>query len=98
MKIQMIIFVFIFLLFSCKKEEDNYICTNTINIPKEEDQFVDFDTYFKLYQVVKLETNPNCLINNIDKIYIHRRRIYILDITQSSIFLFKILTIYYKQI
>ena len=78
----------VILLLSCSNEEDKYSCESTIHIPKQMNNIGDFDNYFKYYEFVKLETKPNCLIYNIDKLYILKNNIYILDEKQNSILTF----------
>ncbi len=83
MKINDIIFLLLFFLMSCNeplKENKNSSNTN-YNIKINPDKAIDIkisDIYDSIY-MVPLETNKNCLIEHIEKLFIVKKNIIILD-------------------
>jgi len=92
MKTNTFLFIILFATFSCKNDkkliELEGKAQHIIKIPllsaikkeKQEKLSAIIDSSF----VVKLETNKNCLINNIDKMIVYEDKIYILDKKKSN--------------
>jgi len=77
-------FLFIGILFSCTKKSDKL--ENIINIKKTTPVSI-FDLS-KSVDVIKLETNNDCLIESISDVVFYNNRFYILDIRQQGLFCF----------
>lgn len=69
------------------KEKDNTIIKE-INCNLDYYEDIDFHTLIDSVEYIKLETNPNSLIDNIAKIVYYDNRFYILTDSQNSIFEF----------
>ena len=82
----------LFMICACKEEKFDYgIPLNTISFDFEKDKgdFSDLLNLIDSIQVVKLETNENCLISQIAKIVYDKNHIYILDAGMPSAGLLK---------
>lgn len=79
-----------FLIFSCNKGyKDNDSNFHTIHSPVFDCKVLAYSEVFDYVHFIKLETNTNCLIGNIDAILYHKNVFYIFDkLISKSVFIF----------
>lgn len=89
-KLLLIVLPCIIAFSSCtsKKNEQPENGTKTIVIDEIEGDKAPFSNYFKVKKVVVLETRSECLVGEIDKIFVAGNRIYISDSSTKSILVF----------
>lgn len=76
--------IIIYIILSCKNEnkvDPNSRFNNfkTLNIQGNPNNQLQIDSLFSEIMVIQLETKPECLISNIEKLLIHNNRLYIQD-------------------
>jgi len=82
------IIVLIVILQSCEYSENNKTTLKTINLNGKINDELKISNTCSEVDYIKLETNNKCLIGRIQRLIIHKNKIYILDSTTNSIFVF----------
>lgn len=86
MKTVQTLMLFLLLLGSCNLNREHK--QEVINVPLEGRNALYASSFIDSFQIVRLETNGTCLISQVTKIKIDEKRIYVLDISSNSLYVF----------
>ena len=86
MKTVQTLMLFLLLLGSCNLNREHK--QEVINVPLEGRNALYASSFIDSFQIVRLETNGACLISQVTKIKIDGKRIYVLDISSNSLYVF----------
>ena len=91
--VHVIILQTLLIISSCKKNNNNTlnkIKLETIKVDAKKDihEEGDFNTYFSSYELVALETNKQSLFSRINRVFLFKERIFILDKDTKSVLVF----------
>jgi hypothetical protein len=75
-------------LFSCKKNKQRKNDDITEIYVEINDKKTNVSDFIEKVEVIKLETNDNCLISHISKIVYENEKFYVFDMRVNSIFIF----------
>ena len=79
--------IILFMLF-CGCSQENKLVEHIIEIPDNNKEIL-LSSFCESANIIRLETNKDCLIANIDKILPYKEKLYILDRVSNAIFVFE---------
>ena len=82
-----LIIICFFLIASCR-EEIKIGDSKVIIVPENEIEKMNHSDLFKSFSIIPLETKEESLISTISKIYFYKNRLYILDYSLNTLFIF----------